>query len=224
MLAPRPGFNDPRLPKNFGPDARFDPNAIRSDPEPLPLTRRPFTGQNQPPPQLPAFHPGQLGALSSQLNAGFGGGQDAWKQDLRMNSDPTPISNFNYGPDPKKPVKKTDHTGDGHNGHNGDHTGDTGDTGDSWGHDSAIRQFSPQMLPQAMQQRSAMPGLLAQPQQQGMMQQPPQMGGQQPMGMPPQMQMGAQGMQAGMQPGMMSNPSIPPQILAMLRAKLMGGQ
>lgn len=45
----------------------------------------------------PAFQPGQLGALASQLNAGFGGGVADWKANLRNTYNPTRVSPFHYG-------------------------------------------------------------------------------------------------------------------------------
>jgi len=47
--------------------------------------------------KLPAFMPGQLGALAGQLNAGFGGGFKDWKADLRNTYNATPSKPFNFG-------------------------------------------------------------------------------------------------------------------------------
>lgn len=65
-------------------------------------------------PMMPAFQPGQLNALASQLNMGFGGGVKAWKNDMRNTYDPTSTRGFNFGggggnrgggnnPDPRNP-------------------------------------------------------------------------------------------------------------------------
>jgi len=74
---------------------------------------------------IPAFQPGQLGALASQLNAGFGGGFKAWKGDLRDTYDPTRMKEFDFGAkhggggdkrggknDPNNPGKDPNGTGD----------------------------------------------------------------------------------------------------------------
>lgn len=85
--------------------------------------------------QLPAFQPGQLAALSSQLNTGFGGGAGAWKESLRNTFDPTRVSNFNFGgshhngggnnpggkPDPRGPGGNPNGPGGGFNPSRPDH-------------------------------------------------------------------------------------------------------
>ena len=74
--------------------------------------------------KMPAFQPGQLGALANQLNAGFGGGVQDWKADLRNTYDPTQVKPFNWGggngggngggkPDPRNPGGGGPNPGDG---------------------------------------------------------------------------------------------------------------
>lgn len=54
-------------------------------------------GGNGGPNNLPAFQPGQLNALASQLNGSFGGGLGAWKKDFRNTYNPTSSKEFNFG-------------------------------------------------------------------------------------------------------------------------------
>lgn len=147
--------------------------------------------------RLPAFQPGQLKALASQLSVGFGGGLGAWKRNLRNTYDPTPMKDFNFG---GSHGGGNNNNGGGNNNNGGGNNPGTGPKPGDGGFDPSRpdHRMAPMMAQQPMQQQAQqmqMPqmGLLAgqmQPMQQG--QQPQQ---QNPLG------------------------DIPPEVLAFIRSR-----
>lgn len=175
----------------------------------------------------PAFMPGQLNALSQQLAQGFGGNggkkdnpvQD-WRQQLNGIYSPTHIQPFYYGPDPA-------HTGGGGGKDPGKPGGDGGGGNpptSPWNDHSAQMAGNPQMLPPQMgmmAQRNPMMGMQQNPNPMpspGLPQLPSQpMAPQMQAQMPPQMQQQQPGAQQG-------QPSLSPQMLALLRQRMMFGR
>lgn len=191
---------------------------------------------NNPNTVLPAFMPGQLSALSQQLNAGFGGGVKDWRQDLQNTYDPTVIKPFNFNT-----AGGGKHNGNGHNGNGNDDQGGNGNgghgDGDQGGYQYNGNGFGHSRAPGQYDMAAPPPppppgfGLLSNPPQ------PPPasflqqgiLGSMPPPPPPPQQMGGVQGVQGiqGMQQGQMfggqppSMANIPPNILELIRQQRM---
>lgn len=143
--------------------------------------------------RLPAFQPGQLRSLASQLSGSFGGGLGAWKKDFRNTYDPTSMKEFNFGGGHRG---NNNNNGGGKDNGGGDNTG-TGPKPDDGGF-NPVRPDHNRMMP--MQMNAQQPMQQMQMPQMGLM-----AGEMQPMQQQPQQQ------------SLLGD--IPPEVLAFIRSR-----
>jgi hypothetical protein len=219
-MTPFTGPNDPRLPKNFKPDSRFDPKSPGGPDLEGPgfrwLGNRRSGDGDHPGGHvglLSAYLPGQQGALAQQFAQGFGGGLKQWNGILGQ-----AYSNMYIAPNPLG-YPLPDDNGKGKPGDTGDGKDVTGGDTDVPGIDTGHHNPAGQYLGAQMQSA----GPMAQMAQSGQASPIPALAQGQ---MPAQTGISPLGsIQGPAQPNLMfGQQPISPQIAALLRQRLMGGQ